>query len=322
MAANDELLEIIKIQQKTIETLTAKLEETNAKLEKANTRIAELVEQLHKNSHNSSKPPSTDGYEKPSPKSQLKELVVHCDETGLDVNGKLNWVHVICTPGLTYYALSEKRGQKAMDEIGFLAQYKGIVVHDFWNSYFKATEAEHAMCCAHILRELTGIFENHPEQKWAREMYYELLSMCRAADFYNQNPEIDSRKFYMDCLQQRYDAILEEAIQQNPISEQTGKHGKKKKGKIRALIDRLLTHNGEVCRFANNPLVPFTNNQAERDLRMVKMKNKVIGTFRSEQGAKDFLTLKSLTSTAAKMGITAFDALFSLFLGQFALGTE
>lgn len=476
MAANDELLEIIKIQQKTIETLTAKLEETNAKLEKANARITELEEQLHKNSHNSSKPPSTDGYEKPSPKSQrkksgkkaggqnghkghnmtlgkpdriehvypqhclncphrencanlklhdtcytvdiivkketvkyeimecdcggvqevakrpagisgtvtygnrlkalvcvlstkgmvamknlceiiqgltgikpsvgtisnmlhsaasmakpivdsfqqklLQEPVVHCDETGLDVNGKLNWVHVICTPGLTYYALSEKRGQKAMDEIGFLAQYKGIVVHDFWNSYFKATEAEHAMCCAHILRELTGNFENHPEQKWAREMYYELLSMCRAADFYNQNPEIDSRKFYMDCLQQRYDAILEEAIQQNPISEQTGKRGKKKKGKIRALIDRLLTHKGEVCRFANNPLVPFTNNQAERDLRMVKMKNKVIGTFRSEQGAKDFLTLKSLTSTAAKMGITAFDALFSLFLGQFALGTE
>ena len=116
--------------------------------------------------------------------------------------------------------------------------------------------------------------------------------------------------------------VMKSHLQQNPIPEQTGKRGKKKKGKIRALIDRLLTHKGEVCRFANNPLVPFTNNQAERDLRMVKMKNKVIGTFRSEQGAKDFLTLKSLTSTAAKMGITAFDALFSLFLGQFALGTE
>lgn len=114
------------------------------------------------------------------------------------------------------------------------------------------------------------------------------------------------------------DAILKEAIQQNPIPEQNGNRGKKKKGKIRALIDRLLTHKGEVCRFADNPLVLFTNNQAERDLRMVKIKNKVIGSFRSEQGAKDFLTLKSLTSTADKVGFTAFDALFSLFLGQFA----
>lgn len=476
MAIIEELLEAFKAQQQTIETLTKELEDTKAKLEKANARIAELEEQLHKNSHNSSKPPSTDGYEKPSPKSQrkksgkkaggqtghkghsmtlgkpdrvepvypqhcancphrdncanlkvhdtcycvdiivkketvkyeimecncggvqeiakrpagiggtvtygnrlkalvcvlstkgmvamknlceiingltgikpsvgtvsnmlhsaaimakpivdsfpqklLQKPVVHCDETGLSVNGKLHWVHVISTPKLTYYALSEKRGQKAMDEIGFLAQYNGVVVHDFWNPYFKATKADHAMCCAHILRELTGIFENHPKQKWALDMYYELLSMCRAADFYNQNPEINSRKFYMDCLKQNYDTILEEAIRQNPLPEQNGKRGRKKKGKIRALIERLLTHKGEVCRFVDDPLVPFTNNQAERDLRMVKMKSKVIGTFRSEDGANDFLTLKSLTSSAVKAGITAFDALLSLFHGRLAWGTE
>lgn len=88
------------------------------------------------------------------------------------------------------------------------------------------------------------------------------------------------------------------------------------------MIDRLIEYKGEVCRFADNPLVPFTNNQAERDLRMVKMKNKVIGTFLSEQGAKDFLTLKSLTSTAVKAGFTAFDALLSLLYGRFALITE
>lgn len=93
-------------------------------------------------------------------------------------------------------------------------------------------------------------------------------------------------------------------------------------GKIRALIDRLQTYKGEVCRFADNPIVPFTNNQAERDLRMVRMKSKVIGTFRSEQEAKDFLLLKSLTSTSAKAGIAAFDALHSLFQGQLALRTE
>lgn len=470
MATYEELLEIIKMQQATIEKLTAELKAANA-------RIAELEEQLHKNSHNSSKPPSTDGYEKPTPKSQRKKSgkkaggqnghkghhmelahpdrvekiypkhcancphrencahlkvhdscyvvdvtvkketvkyqmmeckcngvqetaerpvgikgtvtygnrlkalvcvlstkgmvamqnlceiikgltgikpsvgtvsnmlhsaaenatsivdsfpqllhkksVVHCDETGLDVSAKLHYVHVMCTADLTYYALSKKRGKEAMDEIGFLPEYKGIVEHDFWMSYFKATKAKHAMCCAHILRELTGIFENHPEQTWAHELYDELLAMYRAAEFYNQHPEINSRQHYMECLKRHYDEILERGVQQNPVpKKEKGKRGKPKKGKIRALIDRLREYKGEVCRFADNPLVPFTNNQAERDLRMVKMKNKVIGTFRSEQGAKDFLILKSFTSTAAKAGLTAFDSLLSLLNGRFALVTE
>jgi transposase len=255
------------------------------------------------------------------PQKLLQKPVVHCDETGLDVNGKLLYVHVICTPGLTYYALSEYRGIKAMEEIGFLAKYTGIVVHDFWMSYFKATGASHAMCCAHILRELTGIYENHPEQEWARKLYFELLSMCRAADFYNQHPDLDSRNHYMECLKRNYDQILEEGVDLNPIPEKkTGQRGRPRRGKIRALIDRLREYKGEVCRFADNPLVPFTNNQAERDLRMVKVKNKVIGTFRSLQGAKDFLILKSLTSTASKAGTTAFDALLSLIFGKFVLG--
>ena len=112
-------------------------------------------------------------------------------------------------------------------------------------------------------------------------------------------------------------------MHQNPIpKKEKGKRGKPKKGKIRALIDRLRECKGEVCRFADNPLVPFTNNQAERDLRMVKMKNKVIGSFRSEQGAKDFLILKSFTSTAVKNGFTAFEALRSLLYGRFSLVTE
>ena len=254
------------------------------------------------------------------PQKLLQKPVVHCDETGLDVNGKLHYVHVICTPKLTYYALSEYRGTKAMEEIGFLEKYQGIVVHDFWMSYFKATGASHAMCCAHLLRELTGIYENHPEQEWARKLYFELLSMCRAADFYNQHPELDSRNHYMECLKRNYDQILKEGVDLNPIPEKPkGQRGRPKRGKIRALIDRLRKYKGEVCRFVDNPLVPFTNNQAERDLRMVKVKNKVIGTFRSLQGANDFLILKSLTSTATKAGFTAFDALLSLIFGRFAL---
>lgn len=254
------------------------------------------------------------------PQKINKNPVVHCDETGVRVNAGLQWVHVICTPKLTYYALSEKRGSEAMLDIDFLPGYTGVVVHDFWSSYFKVTKADHAMCGVHLLRELTGIYENYPEQTWAKELYNELLTMCRAADFYNQHPEIGSRHHYMDCLKKNYDAILEKAVLMNPIpKKEKEQRGRPKKGKIRSLIDRLQKYKDEVCRFADNPLVPFTNNQAERDLRMVKMKSKVIGTFRSEQGAKDFLTLKSLTSTAAKSGITAFNALLSLFHGLLAL---
>ena len=117
--------------------------------------------------------------------------------------------------------------------------------------------------------------------------------MYRAADYYNHHPEIESRQHYMECLKRNYDQILEKGAEQNPILEkESGKRGIVKRGKIRALIDRLQIHKGEVCRFADNPIVPFTNNQAERDLRMIRMKSKVIGTFRSEQGATDFLIIK------------------------------
>jgi len=120
-----------------------------------------------------------------------------------------------------------------------------------------------------------------------------------------------------------YDEILEKAAVQNPFPEkEKGKRGKQKKGKIRALMERFRDYKDEICRFTDNALVPFTNNQAERDLRMVKMKNKVIGCFRSKDGAEDFLKIKSFTSTAAKNGTTAFQALFLLLSGKPAWGTE
>ncbi len=477
MPTYEELLEIIAKQQELINKLTVELAKANQRIVELENEVAILKEQLNKNSQNSSKPPSSDGYEKPSPKSQrkssgrkaggqkghkghhialenpdrvekiypaqcancphknncenlrvhdscyvvdvtvkketvkyqmmecscngiydiaqrptgikgtvtygnnLKALicvlntkgmvamknlceiiegltgikpsegtvvnmlrsaaeatrsvvsdfpqklcensVVHSDETGIRIDGKLHWVHVVCTGKITYYALSKKRGGEAMREIDFLPNYNGIVVHDFWKPYFKVTDAEHAMCGAHLLRELTGVFENHPEQTWAKEMYNQLLNMERVADFYNRNPNVGSREHYIGCLKRTYDEILEKASEQNPLPEKDkGKRGKQKKGKIRALIDRLRDFKNEICRFADNALVPFTNNQAERDLRMVKMKNKVIGCFRSKESAEDFLLIKSFTSTAAKNGFTAFWALFLLLSGQFVLGTE
>ncbi|MEE5994277.1 MAG: DUF6444 domain-containing protein, partial [Oscillospiraceae bacterium] len=155
MATYEELLEIIKAQQKTIEKLTAELEA-------AREEIAELKEKLNKDSHNSSKPPSTDGYEKPAPRSQRKKSGKKAGgQTGhkghhIDL-GQPNRVeriypqHCANCPHREYctHALSEKRGKEAMEKIGFLTEYTGIVVHDFWMPYFKVTKAEHAMCCAH-----------------------------------------------------------------------------------------------------------------------------------------------------------------------------
>lgn len=121
---------------------------------------------------------------------------------------------------------------------------------------------------------------------------------------------------YMNCLKNHCDDILQRAVEQNPLPEpEKGKRGKQRKGKIRALIDRLIAYKGKVCRFSDNALVPFTNNQSERDLCIIKIKNKVIVCFHSQKGAKDFLALKSLTSTIAKLGLTFFQTVQALLCG-------
>lgn len=141
--------------------------------------------------------------------------------------GKLHWVHVIRTPKLTYYDLSAKRGQNAMNEIGFLAHYHSVIVHDFWRSYFKATD-ESMPCAVHTFfvnwqAFLRIILNRHGQVICIMNCYPWPCSW-----FYNQNPEIDSRQFYMDCLKQKYDTIPEMAIQQNPLPEQNKKWGRKK----------------------------------------------------------------------------------------------
>lgn len=244
----------------------------------------------------------------------LNSPVLHCDETGLRVAGKLHWAHVISNNQYTFYALSQKRGLQAMNDMGVLPQYHGVVVHDFFKPYFKAAaNAGHAMCCAHILRELVGVYEKHNEQIWAREMFQQLISINRSVDFYKKNPDVKSREHYINYQKGEYDKILDKAIQQNPLSEPNPKNGKIKKGKIRALIDRLVNYKKEILCFSDNFLVPFSNNQAERDLRMIKLKIKVAGCMRTFIGTENFLAIKSILSTSNKHGISSFHALFAMF---------
>ncbi len=242
--------------------------------------------------------------------------LAHFDETGCRVNQRLNWVHVTSTPSETFLYLSDKRGSKGMDEGGVLPAFHGIAIHDCWAPYWKYN-MEHGICCAHLLRELNGIQENHPEQKWPSYFSKLLLDMKRA-----KNAALLARQDGMDAarrenLLRRYDRILTTAYRENPEPKSTpGRTGRRKRGKVLALIDRLRKYKDAVCLFIKNFAVPFDNNQAERDLRMVKVKTKVSGCFRTEEGCRDFLNILAYTSTAKKNYVNPFYAILLAVKGQ------
>ena len=245
--------------------------------------------------------------------------VDHADETGLRVEGKLHWTHVLCNGVYTLLSLSEKRGWNGMKEIGFLPQFHGILVHDCWASYWKCPDVIHAICCAHLLRELTGIEENNPGFTWPKELKELLLEMKRVRDKAVNKGKPELSYYYHHKFSVRYDQIIEKAYTETPEPVPTPgkkKRGRKKRGKALSLIDRLKEFKDEVCLFTKNFLVPFDNNQAERDLRMIKAKIKVSGCFRTKKGAQEYLDIMSYVSTAKKLGSNAYDAIKNAFIGN------
>lgn len=245
----------------------------------------------------------------------IKSDVVHFDETGIDVNGKTLWVHNASTDQLTYQTLSKKRGQAGMDEGGILPNFSGTGVHDCWMSYWKYDAMTHAVCNAHLLRELTAMEEYSPAHKWAPTFKTLLLDMKSAKE---KAEEQGLQQINVDHLQQfitQYDQILALADQECP-DPTIGQNQRHKKGKERSLIERLRRLKDSVCLFIRNFAVSFDNNQAERDVRNVKTKDKVAGCFRSETGAKNYLDLMSYISTGKKHGVNAFDALTAAFSGN------
>jgi transposase len=238
--------------------------------------------------------------------------VSHFDETGLRVNGKLHYAHVASTSQYTYLYFSAKRGVEAMNEGGVLPDFRGVAVHDCWPPYWKYDQATHSVCCAHLLRELIGIKENHQKQVWA-PLFLNLLLRMKAAKErairLGKNALSKSQRVLFSCL---YDTYLRIGRRENPLpppDPQKKKGGKPKRGKVLSLIERLAKYKGAVCLFANNFEVPFDNNQAERDLRMVKVKQKVSGCFRTCEGAEAFLKIMSYIGTARKQGVNPFEAI-------------
>lgn len=189
-------------------------------------------------------------------------------------------------------------------------------MHDCWPSYWKYTQATHAVCCAHLLRELNGVQDNYPKQTWAKEFAYLLLRMKQAKELSEQCGLSILDPFFLQQYEREYDQILETAYQENPEPEAQKPGKKPKRGKVLALIDRLKRLKDGVCLFVKDFAAPFDNNQAERDLRMVKVKTKVSGCFRTEEGARDYLRIMSYVGTAKKQGVNPFHAILQAVSGK------
>ena len=244
--------------------------------------------------------------------------VANFDETGLRVNKKLWWLHVAATDGLTYYFVHKKRGREAMDEMGILPEFRGHAVHDGWKSY-QGYGCGHVLCNAHHLRELQYILEQYG-QLWTFQMSVLLVSIHRwvetlKAEGANALPTGD-----LATLEARYQAILEEGFAANPLPEvvktRARKRGRPKRSPPRNLLERLRKHQESVLAFMQDFTLPFDNNQAERDLRMMKLKQKISGTFRSADGARQFCRIRGYLATLRKQGLNVLDALFNLFAGS------
>ncbi len=258
--------------------------------------------------------------EKPeNPLAAIKENitqagVAHFDESGSRVESSLWWLHSASTPFATYYDIHRRRGTKAIDEIGILPDFSGRAIHDFWKPYF-AYDCLHGLCNAHHLRELIFIHEQH-KQDWADRMINCLLQIKDAVVLAKQSADYFDRK-QIQRFETDYQKIIDEGYALNPLPPQSAgekkKRGRRKKTKPRNLLERLDGHRKEVLAFMYDFKVPFSNNLAESDIRMMKVQQKILGMFRTENGAKVFCRIRSYISTARKNAVTAMDALTRLF---------
>ena len=243
--------------------------------------------------------------------------VNNADETGFRVKGSLYWLHSVCNELFTYLAVHEKRGKAGMRAIGFLPEYKGVIVSDWLGAYWQFDNLSHALCNAHILRELKGIHESDPKQVWAENMRSLLREMVHARHEAEQAGADALPPETVLAFRTRYDAILEQAAAKNPLPvRQPGQRGRLAKGPVRCLIDRLTAHRDEALLFLADFRVPFTNNRAEQSLRMAKVKGKVSGCMRTLSGADDFAMIMSFIGSVKKHGINVFSAVKDAFLGK------
>jgi len=254
-----------------------------------------------------------ESFEVESKKKLAGSDLLHADETGININGDRHWLHSASNDLWTNYFPHKNRGSEAMDSIGILPQFRGVLCHDHAKAYYKY-RCIHALCNAHHLRELEGVWENDKHQ-WARDTKLLLEEMNRAVNEAGGVLKAEESENY----RQRYRLILKNGEAECPPPDKEnrkGKRGRVKRTKARNLMERLIQFEDDVLRFMDNKIVPFTNNLAENDIRMTKVQQKISGCFRSMEGAKYFCRIRGYLSTCRKQAINLTQALQLLFRGE------
>lgn len=259
------------------------------------------------------------GFEEFLKQQLIVSKILNADETGININGKRRWLHGCSNASWTYFFPHEKRGKEAMDEMGVLPNYRNVLCHDHWKSYYRYTDIIHALCNAHHLRELEAAYELDGQQ-WAQEMQNLLIEMKQATE--KEEGELNQEE--TELWRGKYESLIKKAEEECPPPEpppepppgEKKRRGRLKRSKSRNLLERLKNFEDDTLRFMTDKDIPFTNNLGERDIRMTKVHQKISGCFRSEEGAKMFCRIRSYLSSARKQGFTASYALESLFVGK------
>jgi transposase len=244
-----------------------------------------------------------------------KEEVVHFDESGFYIEGKRQWLHSASSQQLTYYTPHPTRGKEAVKAAGILPEFTGTAVHDNWATYWSYDQCDHALCNVHHLRELNAIEEQF-EQSWASRFRHFLLATKAVVDTAKENGLHTLSPEKLAQIERLYDRLVTAALAANPPPEDgwpRGKRGRAKKTKARNFAERLDKRRQAILAFAYDFKVPFDNNLAERDIRMLKVQQKVSGCFRSSEGARAFCDTRSYISSLRKQGINIWSALRSVF---------
>ncbi len=285
--------------QKSIKTLIGKMI--------SEATILKYVKQLYE---------ALESWEKTSVERILKMAAINADETSLRVNKRNYWIHVYSAEDITLKFLHLKRGKEAIEDIDIIPKYGGTVIHDCWASYLSYHNCRHGLCGSHLLRELTFVFESNG-YKWASNMKKLLQETCKIVSKRTnkklKNDEIKN-------LKKRYRNILTRAQKELPeiVKKKSGKRGRVAKSDAHNLWERLKNHEQAVLLFAKDSAVSFTNNRAERDLRMGKVKQKVSGCFRTEFYAKCYCRISSYLQTMANKGYNPLVAIQIALSGKIA----
>lgn len=244
--------------------------------------------------------------------------VIHLDESGLRAEGKTHWLHSASTADFTHYTVHPNRGAKGITAGGILPEYTGVAVHDGWTPYWTFGQSRHALCNVHHERELQAVIDND-HQTWAQDLLTHLhtIKATVAEAVTSDRNQLSSNQ--LAAFTARYREIIQEGLAENPrrtAIQTPGKRGRIKQTKTRNLLERLVQHQEEVLRFMRDFRVPYSNNRAEQDIRMLKVHQKIAGTFRSLDGAKIFCRIRGYISTLKKHGLSVMDNLQCAFRGQ------